>query len=99
MYPWNPDPNSDKNSGDFLKTHSTVRIEIGALINAPLIPAGFWSFLRNPVESGGIKFGRDTSQNDIPGDKYSGGMMSFLISHWNGQKGMVLECNNRNTDY
>ena len=35
-----------------------------ALIDAPLIPARFRSFLRNPVESGGIKFGRDTSQND-----------------------------------
>ena len=46
-----------------------------ALIDAPLIPAGFRSFLRNPVESGGIKFGRDTSQNDILGDEYSCGMM------------------------
>ena len=67
----------------------------GALIDAPLIPAGFWSFLRNPVEFGGIKFGRDTSQNDIPGDKYSSRMMSFLISHQNGsrngQKGMQPE--------
>ena len=28
-YPWNPDPNPDRNSRNFLKTHSTVRIEIG----------------------------------------------------------------------
>ena len=71
-----------------------------ALIDAPLIPAGFRSFLRNPVESGGIKFGRDTSQNDILGDRYSSGMMSFWISRRNGprngQKGMQLECNNWN---
>ena len=69
----------------------------GALINAPLIPAGFQSFLQNLVESRGINFGRHTSQNDIPGDKYSSGMMSFQIScrngPWNGQKGMQLECN------
>ena len=56
-----------------------------------LISAGFWSFLQNPVESRGIKFGRDTSQNDILGDKNSSRMMSFLISHWNGQKGMEPE--------
>ena len=75
----------------------------GALIDAPLIPAGFQSFLRNLVESGGIKFGRDTSQNDIPGDEYSCGMRSFLIScrngPRNGQKGMQLECKNQNTYY
>ena len=70
-----------------------------ALIDAPLIPAGFRWFLRNPVECGGIKFGRDTSQNDIPGDEYSSGMMSFQISRQNGQKEMVPECNNQNTDY
>ena len=68
----------------------------GALINAPLIPAGFWSFLQNPVESSGIKFGRKTSQNVIPGDEYSCEMRSFLIScrngPWNGQKGMQPEC-------
>ena len=39
--------------------------EARALINAPLIPAGFRSFLWNPVESRGIKFGRDNSQNHI----------------------------------
>ena len=76
---------------------------VGALIDAPLIPAGFRSFLRNPVESGGIKIGRDTSQNDIPGDEYSGGMMSFLIGRrngpQNGQKGMQPECNDRNIYY
>ena len=79
------------------------QIKAGALIDAPLIPAGFRSFLRNPVEFIGIKFGRDTSQNDIPGDEYSCGMRSFLISHRNGprngQKGMQPECNNRNTYY
>ena len=76
---------------------------VQALIDAPLIPAGFRSFLWNPVKSGGIKFGRDTSQNDIPGDKYSCGMRSFLISRRNGprngQKGMQPECNNRNRYY
>ena len=76
---------------------------MGALIDAPLIPARFRSFLRNPVESGGIKFGRDTSQNDIPWDTNSSGMMSFLISRQNGprngQKGMQPECNNRNRYY
>ena len=76
---------------------------MGALIDAPLIPAGFRSFLQNLVESGGIKFGRDTSQNNIPGDEYSCGMLSFLVSRWNGpqngQKGMQPECKNRNIDY
>ena len=75
----------------------------GALIDASLIPAGFWSFLQNLVESGGIKFGRDTSQNDFPGDEDSCRMRSFLISHqnslWNEQKGMQPQSNNRNTYY
>ena len=31
---------------------------IGGLYSAPLIPAGIRSFLRNPVDSGGMKFGR-----------------------------------------
>jgi len=30
----------------------------GGLISAPLIPAGIWSFRRNPEESSGMKFGR-----------------------------------------
>ena len=30
----------------------------GGLYSAPLIPAGIRSFLRNPVDSGGMKFGR-----------------------------------------
>ena len=77
--------------------------KLGALIDAPLIPAGFRSFLQNPVESGGIKFGRDTSQNDILGDTNSSGMMSSLISRRNGprngQTGMQPECNNWNRYY
>jgi len=28
------------------------------LISPPLVPAGIWSFWQNPLESGGIKFGR-----------------------------------------
>ena len=30
----------------------------GRLYSAPLIPAGIRSFLQNPVDSGGMKFGR-----------------------------------------
>jgi hypothetical protein len=75
----------------------------GGLYHAPLIPAGFRSFLQNPAESRGIKFGPETSQNHIPGDEYSSGMMSFLISGRNGprngQKGMHKEWNDRNTHY
>jgi hypothetical protein len=52
-----------------------------------------------PVDSRGIKFGPETSQNDIPVDEYCSGMMSFLISSWNGQKGMHQERNDRNTHY
>ncbi len=33
------------------------------LYHAPQIPAGFWSFQRNPVESRGIKNGRGASQH------------------------------------
>jgi len=73
------------------------------LNHAPLIPAGFQSFLWNPVESGGIKIGPEPSQNDILGDKYSSGMMLFLIGSqngpWNGQKGMHQERNDQNTHY
>jgi len=76
---------------------------LGGLNHAPLIPAGFRSFLRNPAESRGIKIGPEPSQNDIPGDEYSGGMVSFLISSRNGprngQKGMHQERNDRNTHY
>jgi len=75
----------------------------GGLNHAPLIPAGFQSFLRNPAESRGIKIGPEPSQNDILGDEYSGGMVSFLISSRNGprngQKGMHQERNDRNTHY
>ncbi|EDR05191.1 uncharacterized protein LACBIDRAFT_330008 [Laccaria bicolor S238N-H82] len=82
---------------------TTCTYAVRGLYHAPLIPAGFWSFLWNPAESRGIKFGRDTSQNDIPGDKYSSGMMSFLISSRNGprngQKGMTPECNDWNLHY
>ena len=90
--------------GNDFPTHiSSLCTKWGALIDAPLIPARFWSFLQNPAESRGIKFGRDTSQNVIPGDKYSSGMMSFLISRRNGprngQKGMQPECNDRNIYY
>jgi hypothetical protein len=70
--------------------------EAQGLSHAPLIPAGFRSFLRNPVDSGGIKFGPETSQNDIPVDEYSCGIMSFLFSSRNGQKGMYQERNDRN---
>ena len=35
---------------------------VGGLSDALHIPAGFRSFLRIPVDSGGIKFGRDISQ-------------------------------------
>jgi len=55
------------------------------------------------VESGGIKIGPEPSQNDIPGDEYSGRMVSFLISSRNGprngQKGMHQEWNDQNTHY
>jgi len=51
------------------------------------------------VESGGIKIGPEPSQNDILGDKYSSGMMSFLIGSQNGQRGMHQEWNDWNTHY
>jgi len=35
----------------------------GGLSDALQIPAGFWSFLHMPVDSRGIKFGRDISKN------------------------------------
>ena len=40
----------------------------GGLYHAPVIPAGIWSFLWNPVESGGIIFGRAPCQNYHSGD-------------------------------
>ena len=41
----------------------------------------FWSFLQNPVEFRGFKFGRDTSQNYIPGDKYLSSLHSSTYSY------------------
>ena len=44
------------------KSSKLQLLNYGGLSDALHIPAGFRSFLRIPVDSGGIKFGRDISQ-------------------------------------
>ena len=56
------------------------------LYHAPVIPAGFRSFLRIPVDSGGIKFGGGPCQISIPGTPYSGGIELFRNLDRNGPR-------------
>ena len=66
------------------------------LYHAPVIPAGIWSFLWNPAESGRIIFGRESCQNCHSGDHLFQRNRAILVPipewSWNGPEWNLAEC-------